>query len=245
MVVCYTRLMSLSAFLQLQRAKGFGARPVIADGTLEALKWLALVSMIYDHVVRFVLSGEGVGGATAFGRLAFPLFAFIIAYNLSRPTTNASVYRRVFARLVFFGLLATPAYWYLLRPLPLNILFTFALTLALVWSLEKRGVWVGIAALLFAFFASSVDYGLWGVLLSLSLFAWCKLPFGFWSLAALAFGFTALNTVNGSPWGLLALPLIMLAPYISISLPRSKWLFYWFYPAHLSVIALAHYFWLR
>lgn len=94
----------------------------IPNGTLEGLKWLALVSMIYDHVVRLLFMGPVLGSATAFGRLAFPLFAFILAYNLARPGVDARVYRRLILRLVGFGFLALPASLYLVGVQQFNIL---------------------------------------------------------------------------------------------------------------------------
>lgn len=88
-------------------------RPLsLADGTLEVIKWLALVSMFYDHVMRIAWSGEGIGPATSFGRIAFPLFAFIMAYNLSRENVGPVVYQRTLRRLIGFGFLALPATYY-------------------------------------------------------------------------------------------------------------------------------------
>lgn len=223
-----------------------GARPLIADGTIEALKWLALVSMTYDHVVRFLFSGSGIGEATAFGRIALPLFAFILAYNLSRPGITGAVYIRVIGRLITFGLLAVPAYYYLVGPFPINILFTLALALGIVWCLEHRRQPLAWAALVLLLPLSLVvEYGLLGIITTLSLFVWCRSDRDWQGIVALALGFGALALSNGNLWCLMALPFFFLAERGALALKRSKWLFYTYYPAHLSVIALIHFFWLR
>nr|WEG85486.1 trbP [Escherichia coli] len=57
---------------------------VIADGTIEALKWLALLAMTGDHVNKYLFNGT-LPYLFEAGRLALPLFVFVLAYNLARP----------------------------------------------------------------------------------------------------------------------------------------------------------------
>ena len=45
--------------------------------------------------------------------------------------------------------------------------------------------------------------------------------------------------INTNQWALAVLSVILIAPHVSISLKRQQHFFYWFYPAHLVVIALA------
>jgi len=45
--------------------------------------------------------------------------------------------------------------------------------------------------------------------------------------------------INRNQWVLAVLPVILLAPSVNLKMNRHKNLFYWFYPAHLAVIALA------
>ncbi len=215
----------------------------IPDGTLEAVKWLALVSMVWDHGVRFLLYGlsgaSSYGPATAFGRLAFPLFALILAYNLARPGMDRAAYRRTLLRLLGFGLLAVPAYWYLIGPYPLNILFTLALATLIVAAYEARPDWRGAlgGALLFVSGGALVEYGWPGLTLILSAYAWFRSGATLWSTVLLAAGFLALADINWSHWGTLALPVFLLASAVSLRVPRNKWFFYAFYPIHLTLIA--------
>ena len=45
--------------------------------------------------------------------------------------------------------------------------------------------------------------------------------------------------INANQWALAVLPVILIAPHVSISLKQHRHFFYWFYPAHLAVIILA------
>lgn len=218
----------------------------VPDGTLEALKWLALASMFYDHGVRLLGAGGIVGNATSFGRLAFPLFAFIIAYNLSRAGSGRAVYERTIKRLISFGLLSLPVTYYFFGAEFLNILFTFALAIGIVWLLEGwRSWWRVLLAAGILGFSPWVEYGFPGVLLILSFFAWqrfgLRIPVIFFLIGA----FSLLNMANGSFWALAVLPIIWLASVISLDIKRSKWLFYVVYPLHLWILMGIHWFFAR
>ena len=79
----------------------------LSSGTLEALKWLALLLMTLDHVNKHLLHAS-VPELFAVGRLALPLFGFVLGYNLARPGVLASGgYSRTARRLAIFASLAT------------------------------------------------------------------------------------------------------------------------------------------
>lgn len=85
-------------------------RLVVADGTIEALKWLGVALMTVDHANKYLFN-ETSSAAFAAGRFALPIFAFVLAYNLARPDALArGAYKRTAGRLLLFGLLATPAF---------------------------------------------------------------------------------------------------------------------------------------
>ena len=80
---------------------------ILSSGTLEALKWLALLLMTLDHVNKHLLHAS-VPELFAAGRLALPLFGFVLGYNLARPGALASGgYSRTARRLAVFGSIAT------------------------------------------------------------------------------------------------------------------------------------------
>ncbi len=114
----------------------------ISNGTLEVMKWLAMLSMTIDHINRIFWNTSSYT-ALSIGRLAMPLFAFIFAYNLARPNALAhGTYGRAFKHLILFGLLATPAYIsmrYLQHIYPFNIMFSFFIAALCLFLYEKGG----------------------------------------------------------------------------------------------------------
>ena len=58
-------------------------RLVLGDGTVEALKWLGLLFMTGDHVNKYLFA-QKLPCLFELGRLAMPIFGFVLAYNLAR-----------------------------------------------------------------------------------------------------------------------------------------------------------------
>src|SRR3954465_7547732 len=81
-----------------------------ADGSLEALKWFALVLMTGDHINGYLLGWAHPWVFNA-ARVVMPVFGFILAYNLTRESTNQETYKRVLKRLGIAALCATPAFF--------------------------------------------------------------------------------------------------------------------------------------
>ncbi|EBM5962874.1 TPA: TraX family protein [Salmonella enterica subsp. enterica serovar 16:l,v:-] len=67
------------------------------------LKWIALILMIGDHINKYLLN-ESVPFLYYMGRIAMPLFVYVLAYNLSRPDVLKN---GVYSRLAGIGC----AYW--------------------------------------------------------------------------------------------------------------------------------------
>ena len=217
-------------------------RLVVSDGTLEALKCLALLLMVADHINKYRLYDAS---HTLFNcaRIAMPLFVFVLAYNLARPDSfKRGAQTRTMKRLALFGLLATPPFialggllagWW-----PLNILFALLSLTAIIYSLEQQTI-TGylIACAVFIVAGSSVEFW-WPVLAFGSAVWWyCKTP----QLTALIIAVVALfllRLINGNDWALAALPVLFLSTAINIPMPRYQWLFYYFYPVHLSLLWL-------
>lgn len=222
---------------------------VINDGALEAIKWLAAALMLGDHINKYLL-GSQMPALYAAGRLAFPLFAFVFAANLARPgVLSRGVYQRTIKRLVLFSMIANVPYialgsllfgWY-----PLNILFSFSAAAIIIQLVERGGARSFAAApLLFLVGGLLVEY--WWAGIAMTLTAWyyvrCHSVFALvaWITATAAVGvlpwLIAHVPMNLNVWSLASFPVIAIA--LSLRLPRLRWFFYVFYPAHLAVIWL-------
>lgn len=228
----------------------------INDGTVEFIKWLAIAFMTIDHINSyfiFPVTGKPFVELFNIGRLAFPLFALVIAYNLARPRSSEGerqAIKSALLRLTLFGVISAIPYFLATggRTLPLNIMFTLALATAIIYSLriasdqEKRlhrYTLYFFIHLLFVVTAGFVEFSFYGVGLIVS--AW--LLFRYSSALALVFAVIltySLHAINDTHFALLALPIFALGYFVDVKIPRmNKYLFYIYYPAHLTVIALA------
>lgn len=211
-------------------------RFVVADGSLEALKWLGLVLMVLDHVNKYLL-GEAHPALFDLGRMVTPIFGFVLMHNLARPgALAAGMHGRVMRRLLAFGALATPMFVALVGWWPLNILFMLLLATGVVWLIERGGsLRLALALCAFVVAGAVVEFWWFGVLSCLGAWFYCRRPTAFrlalWTLAV-----ASLWIVNRNFAALAALPLIWGACQVDIPLARHRWFFYAFYPAHLAVI---------
>lgn len=233
-----------------------------AELTSFGLHLLAMALMLCDHICLALMPDRVC--MTCVGRLAFPIFAFLVAEGFIRTRSRARYARRllVFALVseVPFDLLAAgrPVY-----PFHQNVLWIFLIALGCMQLLEwakadprpaARFV-LSAGAVLGGFLAGTafmVDYfgpGVWTVLVFYFFRGdgWrqrlgqllCLLFLNGWLLA----GQTVLLGGLALPiqaFAVLALPFIWL--YRGRQGPHGRavrWLFYGFYPAHLLVLAAA------
>jgi hypothetical protein len=217
----------------------------LSDGTLEALKWLGLILMTGDHINKYLFNAT-LPGLFEAGRLCLPIFVFVLAYNLARPGALArGVYDRTIKRLLTFGVFASAPFIALnlnhLHSSPfglLNVLFTLLVITVTAYLIEKDGIFNRAAAfVVFLLGGWLVEYGWLGVALGLASWMHCKQPS--WLTAFFTLLFCAsLWFINRNLWAMAALPLIMIATRINLIVPRSRWVFYLYYPFHLAVLWL-------
>ncbi len=205
---------------------------------MEAVKWLALVSMTIDHANRFFFKAT-LDPAYCFGRLAMPLFAFILAYNLAQPGVKLSgVYSKVLLRLIIFGFLATPGYIamrHLEHLLPLNIMFMLAAAVAIFYHIDEGGAANRFAALfIFLIGGLLVEYDWVGIIFCLTCWFFCRKP-SLLTAFAWFIAYLLLDKINGNHWALLSLLVIYLATKNEVKIPRIRYLFYIYYPLHLTL----------
>ena len=229
----------------------------LEDGTVEALKWLALVLMTLDHINKYLLHGSDPV-LFAVGRLALPLFSFVLAYNLARPSSIANagqVFPRTLARLGGTAAAATVPFvalgglvggWW-----PLNVLAMLCVATAIMYLLVQGGFWCKTAAVtLFCLGGAVVEF--WWPALAMCLAAWyyCRRPSwvaatawvaSVFALTLIGWAVAGMPVLNAGMWGLLLFPLIFAAQHVSLTAPRLKWFFYAYFPGHLAALwAIAH-----
>ena len=209
----------------------------IANGTLETLKWVALLAMTIDHI-NISLFNSKFYTLYCLGRIALPLFAFIFAYNLARLTITAIIYKRVLSRLIFFGLIAQPAYMVMLKSssgLPLNIMFTLFIFTACIYLLQKDVLHILAALYLFIIGQALVEYSWPGILLCMGFWLYCKSS-NFINLVIISLSYILLGQLNENQSAMLSLPLIIIATKIDLNVTRAPYFFYIYYPLHLYLL---------
>ena len=218
--------------------------------TNNQLKIIAMVAMLLDHVGKVLLPQYQI--LQIIGRLAFPIFAFMIAEGCYYTRNKIRYFLSVF--LLGSGCQAVYIIWE--KSFYMNILLTFSLSIIFIFSLENYKktkekririlmLFTVITVLLIAVMLPVIlidqgfiiDYGIFGVLLPVVIFyspeKTRKLLFTAGILILLT-----LDLGGGIQWfSLLAVPLLAL-----YNQKRGKYnikpLFYIFYPAHLVVIYL-------
>ena len=214
------------------------------------LKIIAMITMTVDHIGLLLF--PGVLLFRLIGRLAFPIFAFMIAEGCSH-TRSLPKYLRSMAVLAavcqVVSFLAT-------RSLMMGIFVTFSLSILLIMLLQnaRKKQTAGAKLLFFLALAAvlvitevlpqllqgtdfGVDYGFIGVALPVCVYAvrgrWPKL-----AVSAAALSLLAVYSGWVGQWhGLLALPLLALYNG-QRGKWKLKWLFYLYYPAHLGILWL-------
>jgi len=222
------------------------------DGALDLLKWLALLSMVLDHL-RYV--GYSIDWLYVPGRLAFPWFCLAMAANLARGGASAAPWRYLGWLLLFGAVSEIPYRLFIPDPATLNVLPTLVLGLLVArgWqasTFEARGL-AAVALLLAVLFSSQLMFGFFGVLLPLAMLLVFKrrlymalLP-GLVCVAAnqwrVLYGAAWLGD-GVALWGLVA---CLIAPWLGLMLlrqagrfhppPMRRWA-YSLYPVHFLIL---------
>ncbi len=214
--------------------------------TGNALKLIAACSMFLDHLG--LLFFPEVEIFRILGRLAYPIFAFMIAEGCRYTRSR----KRYLLSLVLVAALCQGVYFFAMGSMYQCILVTFSLSVGTVylWDWAKGKSW-GWAVMLAAVGALwflcegpvlpgtdfAIDYGIFGVLLPVLIYIGRARP-----LAMTALGLVLLGLSRG---GIQWYGLLGLLPLALYSGQRGKYklkyLFYIYYPAHLAIIWLIGY----
>jgi len=223
-----------------------------------ALKVIAVLAMTVDHVGILMFPQFVV--LRIIGRLAFPIFAFLITEGFER-TSNRKKYLLRLAVFAFiseipFDLAFSKADTIRERLLDFsnqNIFFTLAAGLIAIWCHEyfekvgsRQAAYATAAVCIFGSAIMVADYSFYGVALIYFIYLFRQKP------AALALSVTAVNALIcldavlsngvGEMRSYIQLAAVAAVPFMLIYNglrgPRFKYLFYAYYPAHLLALAL-------
>lgn len=212
-------------------------------------QWLALVTMTVEHACRYLLPADSpvTPWAITLGRIAFPLFAGMIAWHYCHNTRAPLRYAQ---RLLLIALVASLPYALVVSTDHLNVCVTLGVGLIGVmivdhvtecWSRLALGIGLALAWL---FIGSYVEYGHLGLLLVPAFVLAFRHPHR--TLAAVPLLLVTAQ-VNATPLHLLV-STATAAALVAIAngslrqtgtvpaMPRRLWLVW--YPLHLSVIAV-------
>jgi hypothetical protein len=198
----------------------------------DTLKLIAIVTMLIDHI-GYLLFPQQIAWRMI-GRLSFPIFAFLVARG-SRLTRSQP---RYFLRLMIYGVVSQLPYSYFV-PHGLNIFFTLAAGLAVIWCWSHPKLYVKPLAI--PVLASSLyldySYGLYGLLLILAFHLFYDRPLIMTAaFAGLSWYYYQTTHVDIQALAMAALPLIYGLPSFGLRLP--KHVGYLFYPVHITVLLL-------
>ena len=211
------------------------------------LKLLALLTMTVDHIG--VTLFPRIGWLRLIGRLALPIFAYMIAEGCRYTRSR----KRYFLSLAAVAALCQLVYFFAMGSLYMCIMVTFSLSVALIylwdWAATRpapQGGFLVLAGLCAAFVLCegpllpgtdfAIDYGIFGVLLPVLIYLGKDRKQAF---LMTALGLVFLGLARGGVQWFALLGLVPLAFYSGTrGKVKPKYLFYIYYPVHLAVIWL-------
>jgi len=215
--------------------------------TGNALKIIALIAMTIDHIGVHLYPDVMI--LRIIGRLAFPIFGYMIAEGCTHTRSRA----RYLMHLAITALICQTVYWFAMGSLYQCIFVTFSLSVILIFllddALKNGGIAERITAVLFIAFVAvmtfvlphlevmgdfNIDYGFFGIIYpALVYFAKgrkAKLVAALAGLLSVAVYYSSVQWFS-----LFSMPLIALYGGKRGN-ARLKWFFYIYYPLHLVVI---------
>jgi len=216
----------------------------ISLGKSNLIKLLAVVLMVVDHVG--VVFFPQLFFLRIIGRLAF----FLFAYQLAVGYIHTKDLKKYFLRLLGIGLISQIPYHFA-NPWEPNIFFTLCLGLLAIFSFDRLKVYlstplIGLICIVAEYFR--FDYGALGILVILLSYLFIENfivllagQLAIWmvyiTLSASNFAGLEFNSLTVYlPVGFLSYLLIRLLPDIKFNM--NKYVYYFFYPAHLVLIGI-------
>lgn len=228
----------------LQRIKQLFAKGLLSNNQL---KIIGIITMTIDHIGVYLFPQCEI--LRIIGRLAFPIFAYMIAEGCAYTKNR----RRYLGTLCLVAILYQTAYFALTKSLYMGIFVTFSLSVAFIYVMDFARTHknhIGMSVLLVALACVLVitdalpkiirgfliDYGFAGVILP-------ALVYGVKTkrdkLFMLSLGLVLLSGIYGGVqwYSLLTVPLLALYNQTRGKI-KMKSFFYIYYPLHMTVIYL-------
>lgn len=217
--------------------------------TVFTLKIIACITMLLDHIKYGLPETSGIL-TLYFGRIAFPIFAFLAVEGY----VHTSNFNKYLKRLLIFGIISQIPFMLfktlMTNQISLNIMFTLLLGVSAIFFYEKiknkfLGLFVAILMMIIGQ-VMQVDYGWYGVglVFIIYLIKNNKITFTiFYILYTLLYYFVnyiklEFNTINlYLPYIIFSIiPIIFMLLYNGKLGRKTKYFYYWFYPIHLLII---------
>lgn len=214
------------------------------------LKIIALVTMVIDHIGWLLIPAPTSYIFRAIGRIAMPIFAFFVAqgYHYTRSK------KRYILTLLFWSVISQIPYGFILGPFNFNFIFALFLSTVCIFAIEnfkQHKFWCSvlliiIVALSLPFFPPTINYHCFGILLVLAFYFIKDKPMSFLAASVILVGIGVQHCISyasdglyGLAWFASLLALVLLYFYNGKKGRLNlKYLFYAFYPLHLTVLYL-------
>lgn len=207
-----------------------------------ALKLIAAASMLIDHIGLLFFPGNVTFRIV--GRLAYPIFAYMIAQGCCYTRNKTRYFLQIFSLAAVCQLV----YYLVDGSLYFSILVTFSLSILVIYAMQyarKKGnagfllLAAAVAGVWLLNRYLTIDYGFWGSMVPVfaALFMERGRDTKWKTLLSTGVGLLilALDLKGIQIWSLAALPVLALYNGQRGKLPM-KYFFYIFYPLHLAVL---------
>ena len=215
----------------------------------DCLKVIALVTMTMDHIGE-ILNPAFEDYFRLIGRISFPIFAFLIAFHLSKH----DLFKKYIKRLSVFAVLTTVTLIPFGYPSNLNILWTFLVALTTLYGIQYcfnryhsntlfKYTLIGIILYTGAVLSIITDYPLFGFFYILTLYGWFKtqrIVFGELCLL-LSFLMNAHFNITAGIISSITTFILMAQQtphHNSKRFLKPWWVFYAYYPFHLVILRI-------
>ena len=203
------------------------------------LKIIALITMLIDHI-GLVFFPE-IAIFRIIGRISFPIFAFMIAEGYKYTKSR----KKYLGLLLLFGLISEPIYVFAFHLYSLNILFTFALSIILIYLIENYHknktdysmyLMIYFVAIICLSVFNLIDYGFYGILLPVIFYFFKDNDLKYLIISLITMLYSLIFTTI-QIYSLIALVLIYMYNNQKGKY-NLKYLFYISYPTHILLLGL-------